>query len=529
MNRTFLTLLVLSGLCGVAACRGDAGPPAEPDHGDHSHAGEDSGGHSHGPAGPERPTVAVTRWSERTELFLEFPEMVAGETGRSAVHLTSLSDFSPVASGEVSIVLRSGDGRHVESRGGPSRPGIFGVDLRPDRAGTYTMTVYVESPGFEDMHEIGPVTVHPAGAHLEAPAEDDGAISFLKEQQWTLEFGTVPAETRALRSSLAVTGVVEPRPGGDALVAAPVPGTIDLSVRVPSPGTAVRAGEVLARILPRSEELLDAAALRADLVEAEQAHGLSVREVDRVERLVEARALPGRRLDEARAAAASVEARLGAARERWRRHESLAQETPGRSVAATFAVRAPVHGVLSEVRFAPGAIVDANDVLARIVDPDRLNVVAFVPEANASAAASVEAGEVVLEGRPPIPLSRPIAIGRVLDPRTRTVDVRFELDNRAASLPVGRSVTVRLFSGAEEAGTAIPESAIVDDAGSPVAFVQTGGESFERRPLRLGSRDGGFVRILEGVAPGERVVDRGAYLVRLAAMSSQIPAHGHVH
>jgi cobalt-zinc-cadmium efflux system membrane fusion protein len=70
---------------------------------------------------------------------------------------------------------------------------------------------------------------------------------------------------------------------------------------------------------------------------------------------------------------------------------------------------------------------------------------------------------------------------------------------------------------------------VVDDGGSPVVFVQIDGESFERRPVRLGSSEGGYVHVLEGVVPGERVVSRGAYLVRLAAMSSQIPAHGHVH
>ncbi len=83
--------------------------------------------------------------------------------------------------------------------------------------------------------------------------------------------------------------------------------------------------------------------------------------------------------------------------------------------------------------------------------------------------------------------------------------------------------------GAAASGTAIPESAIVEDGGRPVAFVQTGGESFERRPLRLGNRAAGVVHVLEGIEPGERVVHRGAYLVRLAAMSSSVPAHGHVH
>jgi multidrug efflux pump subunit AcrA (membrane-fusion protein) len=75
----------------------------------------------------------------------------------------------------------------------------------------------------------------------------------------------------------------------------------------------------------------------------------------------------------------------------------------------------------------------------------------------------------------------------------------------------------------------VPESALVDDGGRPVVFVQTGGESFERRPVTLGERQGGNVQITAGIASGERVVTRGAYLIRLASMSTQVPAHGHVH
>jgi multidrug efflux pump subunit AcrA (membrane-fusion protein) len=107
--------------------------------------------------------------------------------------------------------------------------------------------------------------------------------------------------------------------------------------------------------------------------------------------------------------------------------------------------------------------------------------------------------------------------------------VRFAFDNRPPRLQIGQSVGLRLFVGEEEARVAIPESAVVDDGGRPVIFVQSSGESFERRPVRLGSREEGYVHVLEGVEPGERVVHRGAYLVRLAAMSTQIPAHGHVH
>jgi multidrug efflux pump subunit AcrA (membrane-fusion protein) len=75
----------------------------------------------------------------------------------------------------------------------------------------------------------------------------------------------------------------------------------------------------------------------------------------------------------------------------------------------------------------------------------------------------------------------------------------------------------------------VPSSAIVDDAGRPIVFVQVEGEAFERRPVTLGTREGELVQVLSGVKPGEHIVTKGAYLVRLASLSTSVPAHGHVH
>jgi multidrug efflux pump subunit AcrA (membrane-fusion protein) len=75
----------------------------------------------------------------------------------------------------------------------------------------------------------------------------------------------------------------------------------------------------------------------------------------------------------------------------------------------------------------------------------------------------------------------------------------------------------------------VPAAAIVDDAGRPIVFVQRGGETFERRAVTLGPRSRDLVQITEGIKPGDRVVTKGAYLVRLASLSTSVPAHGHVH
>jgi len=490
---------------------------------DHDHTDETAA------SADERPTVAVTHWTDRTELFMEYPVFVAGESGRSAIHVTDLADFSPLSAGEAVVSLRGEDGRVLEFRGGPSRPGIFGVDLDVEHPGVYDMSLRVDAPDLQDLHELGQVTVHATTASLPAEAEESEAISFLKEQQWTLEFGTTIVAARGIRPGVTVPATVQTRPGGDALLTSPVSGRVDPTTRVPVPGAAVRAGAVLARIAPRSDDLRDAAGLRASLVEAEQSHVLALQDRDRAERLVEARAVPTRRLDEAEATLTAQTARLDAARERWGRFESLSPSADAAGKTAMIALRAPFDGVVSEVRFTAGGSIEENDLLMRVVDPRRVHVLGSVTESLAARLGTVTAGELILDDQAPVSLGEPLAANPVIEPVARTTTVRFALDNRDTRLRIGQAVRLRLFVGGAESGTAIPESAVVDDGGRPVVFVQIGGESFERRPVHLGSRADGYVHVLEGVEPGERVVHRGAYLVRLAAMSTQIPAHGHVH
>ncbi len=60
-------------------------------------------------------------------------------------------------------------------------------------------------------------------------------------------------------------------------------------------------------------------------------------------------------------------------------------------------------------------------------------------------------------------------------------------------------------------------------------IVQLSGERFESRPVRIGRSNGEFVEVTEGLKADEVVVTRGAYQVKMAAMSGTTPAHGHEH
>lgn len=394
------------------------------------------------------------------------------------------------------------------------------------------MTVRLESAALSDTHEVGQVQVYADAQTVAAEATEEEAetISFLKEQQWTLDFATDLVAERSLRESLRVPAEVRPRTGGEAEVTAPVAGRLAASSTIPPVGAAVQKGQVLARIIPRTPTPSDRAALELAVEEARTALNLAQRDRERAERLLAAGAVPAKRFDEAKAAETTAQARFNAAQTRLAQHESSRSAEGDAPNEGQFLLRAPIAGVIAASHGTPGASVEEGETLFRVVATDPVYVVASIPEAESWRLRQLAGGELERAGESkPLPLGRVVSAGRVVDAQARTLPVIFEVRNQDGRLAVGQSVFVRLFTAAATKAPAVPESALVDDAGRPVVFVQVAGESFERRPVRVGSRESGYAHILDGVKPGERVVTRGAYQVRLAALSPQVPAHGHVH
>jgi membrane fusion protein, heavy metal efflux system len=124
---------------------------------------------------------------------------------------------------------------------------------------------------------------------------------------------------------------------------------------------------------------------------------------------------------------------------------------------------------------------------------------------------------------------RLVYLGTSVDPKTRAVALVYEVPNPDGRLRIGMALTVYVETAHVEEALVVPVAALVDEDGRAVAFVQVSGETFEKRDLTLGIRDGEFVQILAGLAAGERVVTKGGYAVRLASVSTTIPAHGHAH
>ena len=121
-----------------------------------------------------------------------------------------------------------------------------------------------------------------------------------------------------------------------------------------------------------------------------------------------------------------------------------------------------------------------------------------------------------------------VVVGKTAAGIAPFIPVQFQMDGRPDLLP-GTFAEVFLKTSPIENALVIPVSALVEEQGIFYAFVQTEGESFQKRELKLGANDGIQVQVLSGVAEGERVVTKGAYQIKLSQASGVLPAHGHEH
>ena len=532
-------LLLFAALALLAGC-------GAPESGDHAHDGDEA---EHADAG-ETATEVVTHYTADSELFVEFPPLVVGRGSRFAAHVTRLSDFEPVRAGRIDVVLAR-DGQtvarfRVEQ---PARDGLFTPTVTPRESGEFDLSIEVEAPGLSTVHDLGRFRVFAdSGAARVVGDAPAGEITYLKEQQWRVPFATEVVRDVSMRASVPGVAQVRAPADGGAQVTAPADGYFTTD-EVPRAGRHVQAGEVLGYLVPRLGDGTDFGRLMAELQGARSRLDLTRRDVERLTALVEKGAVSERRLIEARAEFDVAQSELRAASGR-------VEQRQGDAAKAGIALKAPVSGEIIDVAISPGAFVRAGQPLVWLADPTRRWLEVRVPEARAArldgttgAWFMADGAIVVLDAASG---ARVIQAARRVEPASRTVAVTIEYPVRSANeaaagdtsagkhessgklIPgvpglIGLGMAAHVYVGKSIERLAVPTSAIIDDGGRPVVYVQTGGESFARRPVETGIRDAGWIEIQSGLEAGERVVTTGAYDVKLASAGGEEVGHGHAH
>lgn len=501
------------------------GAAQQDDHG-HEHGSTTSQDSDHGHdqptgsiselSGDDLPSVAVTQWTPKMELFMEHPVLITGVSGKFIIHLTTLDDFQPVRTGSVKLVFTHESGKTYEvSQDSLLREGIFTPTIELAQAGSYQFTLLYSSPKVKESFEIANFVVYKDAKGIPVLVEhDDEEISFLKEQQWKIDFRTEPVQRRSIRSSLRAVAEVLPQQKGYAELVSPVDGILGVEHNhsLVIPGSKVDKGQILACISPTLQGTDGWTEIRLSFVQAE-------RDYQRAERLKSRNAISQRDFEEMERDYLVKKAS----------HESFAES----GETDRFHIRAPISGSVMQMQILPGQKIEAGQKLMTIVDPSTVWLQVNVFETDYYRMSKPTGIYLTIPGRDSgISVGQSgmqlLSVGSAIDPDNRTIPVLLEIANPDLLLKINQSIDVELYSGGIEPALCVPRGAIYDDDAHDIVFVHTGGESFAKRVVEVGAHDDGWVSILTGLEEGERVVTQGGYHVKLASTTTEI-GHGHAH
>jgi membrane fusion protein (multidrug efflux system) len=296
----------------------------------------------------------------------------------------------------------------------------------------------------------------------------------------------------------------EPRtwtPGLEAIGTASAVRGVDLGVEAEgivqeilfAPNDRVKAGDLLVQIDDRKE--------RADVAAAQAQVDLSQETLQRVEALRARGVAPISDVDVARADATNSQAIL------LRLTAVMEQK----------ALKAPFDGIIGIPQVEVGGYVSAGTVYATLQDVDTIRVDFSVPEQQIRliemgmpVLASTEVGAAAANGRI-------VAIEPRIDPNSRLVTVRAELDIDEGLINPGQFLRVRVVLPEEDGVMALPQTVLNSTLyGDSIFVVRTEGEGEEQVQtveqvfVQAGRRSEGLVEILgDGLEPGDEVVTAG--------------------
>lgn len=333
----------------------------------------------------------------------------------------------------------------------------------------------------------------PLAPHDRAAArmQADGSVFVPKATQYRMGLRTQRARREELAAAVELAGKVVAEPNAGGRVQSGQTGRIEPGPQgLPMLGQSVSKGQVLAWVRP-SVASLDRANQQAALAALDAQLAIARSKASRYEQLEGA--VPQKDIEAAQIEVKSLQAR---------------RASVGGGLVAREALRAPVSGVVSMVTVVAGQIVEPREVIAEIVDPERLAVeaLAYDPELAAGIAA---ASAVLASGALELEF---VGVGRQL--RAQALPMLFRAKTRGVPLAIGQPLKIVARSARTHEGVALPLQALVRDrSGESVVWVHAAAERFEPRRVVFEALDADTVAVTRGLDGGERVVVAGAGLL----------------
>ena len=464
------------------------------------------------------PRTDYTFWTDNIELFVEFPVLIAGETSKFAAHFTELNRHQAIQQGSVSVRLINDVAEYQNSVDTSSSPGIFTPSLRPEKGGIFQLEFELKTKSLSENIIIDTIRVYNSAEEaMKNPGgeSETSEISFLKEQAWKMDFQTDLVQEDQIYNVIQTSGVWKVAPSDYTNLVSTTSGRILYNKQNITHGTKVRKGDVLLTV---SSAGLTSDNLSAEITKAEADYEQAKLEYERKQKLYESQVVPKSELERAF--------------QKYQIAKSNYETLSEGYISGGKQVFAPFDGYVKNIEVTNGDYVEQGSALLTIasnkssmleayVSPDysgelkRIQNLWYQPAKDRWSSLKATGGSI-------LSITNQVTIDHPLLSVFATVNDNVEV-------PEGSFTDVQITYGEPHSLPVVPSSALLEEYGNYSVIVQISGETFERRSVSTGRRNGSHVEITEGLEAGERIVTKGAYQVKMASLSGQTPDHGHAH
>lgn len=478
--------------------------------------------HGHEPGTEEEIKFQYTAYSNEFELFAEADAFIPGTTCNVLSHFSTLPNFKAVESGVITILLIVNGKETRQTLDKPTRKGIYSFDITPETEGTGTMKFEIanEKGNYEII--VPDVTVYRNMEEARKAAENavvpkTNTTVFTKEQSWKTDFETSFPGFEPFGQVIKATAIVESASGNEIIISAKSNGFVVFGSINVLEGMDVSAGQSLFSI--SGSEFADNN-VSVKLAEAKSNFEKADADYERAKELTKDKIVPEKDLLTSKNLYENAKAV----------YDNLSRNF-GKSGQL---VKSPLTGFIKQVLVKNGSYVESGQPLIIVSQNNKLLLTAEVPQRYASVLGQITSATIHnfsnnetysiedLNGKI-------LSYGKAANDNNYHLPISFQIDNTGNFL-IGSFVEVYLKTISEAPALIVPNEALLEEQGNYFTWVQVTPELFEKREVHIGSTDGLYTEIIKGISSGERIVTRGAMLIKLAQATGTLDAHsGHNH
>jgi RND family efflux transporter MFP subunit len=516
--KSLIMLLLVAGSLLIIGCHShdhEGDDHEGHDHSEHDHdAHDDHEGHDHGAA----EVITYTLWDGDIELFIEFTPFIAKESNAIRVVLTALDNFQAMNT-DLSIHI---NGAKIKAKS--NEAGIYEANVTFQKAGNQKL-IFSLGTGTNKrslvLNEVPVFESQDAAFHGVHPTADaTGSISYQRKDAWNNLFKVETVQQKPVGTIVHTSGIIEPSSSDLSTLVAKRDGVVTIRKKNLTSGTAVRARELLFTVTGKGIMEDD---LEMNFIKAQSNLDRQKSNLDRKQKLLNDNIIGQKEYDQALNEYELAEAEFNNIRKLFNKGEK-------RHLVST-----STAGFVSQLLVQEGQFVKAGQALASILKTSRVQIKVDVsPRYRALLPTIVDANFInpytdkaysmtELEGTV-------ISFGRMTShAEGHYIPLYFEINNHPDLSP-GAMVEVFLMTQENAQQLTVPLSAVLEEMGSYVTFVQKSAESYEKQVVEIGANDGKMIQILSGLSVGDKVITQGALQVKLASMSGTVDPHaGHNH